>query len=110
MTPKKVFHGTPIYPGKAKGPVRVVTSRADLVKAQKGDILVVDRATPLYASVFPKIKGLVVGEGSKLSHALVLAREHKLPCVLGIKGILEKVKDGDEMEIDGEKGSVCFRF
>ena len=105
---QKTFYGTSVFPGLARGPARVVMSRVDLVKVKNGDILIVDRATPLYASVFPKIKGLVVGEGSKLSHALVLAREYKLPCVLGIKEIFDKVKDGDKIEVDGEQGSVQF--
>ena len=93
--------------GKAEGLACVLTSVKDLVKVQQGDIVVVDRATPLYAPAFKKAKGLIVAEGGRLTHASVLAREYALPCII-LKHATTLLHDGDRVEIHADIGTVCI--
>ena len=51
-------------------------------------------------------KGIVTEEGGVASHAAILARSLRIPTVLGVEGILEKVKDGDLVLVDGTEGVV----
>jgi pyruvate,water dikinase len=102
---KTQFQGMAVFSGLAQGASRVLTSHKELFKVKQGDIIVVDRVTPLYASAFKKAKGLIIAEGGKLSHAMVLAREYKLPCVI-LKGATGILHDGDMVEVDAIKGVV----
>jgi len=48
----------------------------------------------------------VTEDGGITCHAAIVARELKTPCVTGIKVITQVVKDGDEIEVDADKGIV----
>ena len=53
--------------------------------------------------------GIITEQGGILSHAAIVARELKKPCVVGVKGVLEKLRDGDEVEIEDGKINVIAR-
>ena len=44
--------------------------------------------------------------GSLLSHSAVLARELGIPAVVGIAGIVDTLRDGERVRIDGSAGTV----
>ncbi|MDQ3856387.1 MAG: PEP-utilizing enzyme [Chloroflexota bacterium] len=35
-----------------------------------------------------------------------MAREYRIPAVLGVEGVLSRVADGDLLEVDGHSGTV----
>jgi pyruvate,water dikinase len=41
-----------------------------------------------------------------LQHGGIIAREYGIPCVSGLIGIMDMVKDGDLLEVDGTNGLV----
>ncbi len=43
--------------------------------------------------------------GGPLQHGGIIAREYGIPCVSGLIGIMDIVKDGDLLEIDGGQRS-----
>ena len=45
-------------------------------------------------------------KGGDTAHASILARALEIPAVLSVKGILQKVKNGDSIIIDGAYGEV----
>jgi pyruvate,water dikinase len=47
-----------------------------------------------------------VQHGGILSHGAITAREFSLPAVLGVKGLLNLVKHGDTIIVDGGKGTI----
>jgi phosphohistidine swiveling domain-containing protein len=49
---------------------------------------------------------IVVQEGGLLSHAAVMARELGIPAVIGCRGAMTLVGDGDLVEIDADRGEV----
>ena len=91
--------------GTVRGKVRVIR---DLSRAADvtGCILVAERTDPGWGPIFPLAKGVLVERGSVLSHAAILTRELGIPCVVGVKGLLAAVKDGEEVELDGASGTV----
>ena len=53
-------------------------------------------------------KALITEQGGWTSHTFILAREINLPAVTGIKGILRRVKTGDEVIVDGFNGQIII--
>ncbi|MES3005534.1 MAG: PEP/pyruvate-binding domain-containing protein [Patescibacteria group bacterium] len=70
------------------------------------DILVVKKTHPGMIEEIRKAKAVVTDEGGILSHAAIVAREFKVPTIIGTKIATEKFKKGDRVEIDTEAGIV----
>lgn len=100
------LHGQVAFSGTAYGVVCVVRSVQDLAKVKPGAILVTQSTTPLYVPVLHKVKAIVTEEGGVLSHASVISRELKIPCIIGTQIATQVFKDGDKVEVDAEKGIV----
>jgi pyruvate,water dikinase len=45
-------------------------------------------------------------QGGVTSHAAVICRELGVPTIIGIDGLLDRVRDGDWLEMDAERGTV----
>ena len=54
------------------------------------------------------VVGFVSEEGTRTSHAAILARSLGIPCVMGLPGVLHEVRSGTEVIIDGARGSVTL--
>ena len=55
-----------------------------------------------------KVLGFVTEQGGRTSHTAIMARTLEIPAVAGVSDITKKVKDGDMLIIDGEKGVVIL--
>jgi phosphotransferase system enzyme I (PtsI) len=51
---------------------------------------------------------IVTESGSKTSHAVIVARSMKVPAVVGIRDLTQRVKTGDWMLVDGYEGIVIL--
>ena len=51
-----------------------------------------------------KILGIATDLGGQTSHAVIMARASGVPAVVGLRGLTDKLKDGDELLIDGFEG------
>ena len=100
--------GKGVFLGKIKGCVRIIVSNSDLYKIQEGDILVTGTTRPDYVPAMKKAGAFVTNEGGLLSHAAIIARELKKPCIIGTKIATKVLKDGDFVEVDAERGIVTI--
>jgi pyruvate,water dikinase len=71
-----------------------------------GAVLVVTHLDPRLATVIPRLAGIVAETGSPLSHLAILAREHRVPIVVGDAGVTERYHGGEVVEVDGTSGTV----
>ena len=55
---------------------------------------------------FEKVRGIVTEHGGVSSHAAIIARSLGIPAVSGIRDIMDHVKCGDTIVLDGDKGVV----
>ena len=55
---------------------------------------------------FSKIRAFVTEKGSKTSHVSIIARSHGIPALVGLKGCLEEIKDGDVLLVNGDIGTL----
>jgi phosphohistidine swiveling domain-containing protein len=98
--------GIPASSGVARGIARVLRSPDELPRLQQGDVLVCVGTTPTWTPAFTKIAACVCDGGGTLTHASVVSREYRVPCVVGTGLATQTIKDGDEVTVDGDKGLV----
>jgi putative pyruvate, water dikinase len=92
--------------GKAVGRACIIHSPNEFYKMQKGDILVCHLTDPEWTPLFESASAVVADTGAALSHAAIVAREYGIPAVLGVGFATTKYKDGDMLQVDGDKGTV----
>lgn len=69
-------------------------------------VLVVRTLDPGLAPLLPGLTGLVAQTGSPLSHLAVLAREFRLPAVVGVTDAVDRFPAGARLTVDGTAGDV----
>ncbi len=99
--------GTGCCPGVITNKVRVLKSPQDNL-ALSGEILVAERTDPGWVPLYPAVSGILIERGSVLSHSAVVAREMGIPTIVGIKGLLMHIHDGDTVTMDGASGVVTL--
>ncbi len=104
-----IFHGIPISAGQVVGPVRFVRTMEDWSRVCRGDILVVSAIDPGMAPLFGVAAGLVAEMGGTLSHGAIIAREYGLPAVTNVPGITTRLKEGDRISLDAERGEIIVQ-
>lgn len=87
-------------------PGRVRAEVAHDPRAAAGRVLVVRNLDPALAGALPFVAGLVAETGSPLSHLAILAREYKVPAVVGVAGAPDRFGDGDLVVLDGASGTI----
>jgi phosphoenolpyruvate synthase/pyruvate phosphate dikinase len=92
--------------GYAKGKIKVVLDEKEAGKVNAGDILVCTMTSPPLVSAMEKAAAIVTDEGGILCHAAVIGREFNKPCIIATKIATKALKDGDEVEVDADKGIV----
>ncbi len=92
-------------PGVVKAKVQVVYHPNE-VSDLNGDILVTASTDPGWVTLFPNAGGILVERGSLLSHSAIVSRELGKPCIVGISHLLNTLKTGDWVEMDGSTGNV----
>ena len=91
--------------GKVTGIARVIKDPTT-ARIKKGEILVAEYTDPGWIMLFPSASGILVERGSLLSHSAIVSRELGIPAVVGITGLMNNIKTGDKVELDGTTGEV----
>ena len=103
----RVFFGRGVSKGIFRGEVLKIKSLQELSVAEaKGKILLSYSTDPGWFPYLNMAEGLITERGSLLSHSAILARELEKPAVVNIPNIMEELKSGDIVEIDGDLG-IC---
>ena len=105
-SPSSTLSGTGASGGTASGPAAVLGDVRDAARLRGGDVLVTRQTDPGWAPVFGLVSGLVIERGGLLSHGAIVAREFGLPCVVGIENATGRIRSGQQVTVDGDRG-VC---
>ncbi len=100
------IRGTPAFAGSAKGRVRIINHPNEMVKMNKGDILVSHATNPNLLPAMNRAAAIVTDIGGLTCHAAIVSREFRIPCIVGTKVATQVLHDNDLVEVDAEKGIV----
>jgi pyruvate,water dikinase len=105
-TDASVLTGIAASPGVVTGTAKVVVSLEEASKLQQGDIMVCEMTLPPWTPLFSTVSAVVADTGGILSHCAIVAREYRIPCVVGTAVGTVTIKDGQRVTVDGSKGIV----
>ena len=54
----------------------------------------------------PHLKGIILAKGGKTSHAVILARSFEIPMIIGVKDVLDSIRENDQLIVDGTSGLI----
>jgi pyruvate,water dikinase len=100
------WQGIGVSSGQVTGTARVVRHPAEGGRLGHGEILVAPSTDPGWTPLFLRAKAIVMETGGYLSHGAIVAREYGLPTVVNIPGILDVLKDGEILTVDGDAATV----
>jgi pyruvate, water dikinase len=95
-------------PGIVEGVARVLRDVNDIGQIRDGEILVCPVTAPSWGPVFGKIKAAVSDIGGTMSHAAIVAREYGMPAVVGTGQATKRIKTGQTVRVDGNRGVVTI--
>ena len=99
--------GIGVSAGVVRGTARVVKELADAPTfLTREDVLVVPFSDVGWTPLFATVGGIVAEHGGQLSHTAIVAREYGLPAVVGVRGAMREIRDGQMVTVDGGKGQV----
>ena len=102
------LRGFAASPGIVEGVARVLTSVNDIGQMLEGEILVCPVTNPSWAPLFSKIKAAVSDIGGTMSHAAIVAREYGMPAVVGTGQGTKRIRSGQRLRVDGDRGIVTI--
>lgn len=103
-----VLTGVCASSGEASGKVCIIRNSSDINKMIHGDIMVSPGTDFDLINAMQMAGAIITEEGGLLSHASVVSRELKLPCVIGVSGATEMLKDGDIVKVDAASGIISI--
>ena len=95
--------------GRRTGRVRIVhhdAPDAEMPAAGPEDVLVARKAGALWGPLAPAVAAVVLEVGSPFMHVMAVCREYGVPGIVNAGGALEKLRDGQRVTVDAERGWV----
>lgn len=106
LSPEGELFGTPGSPGVAEGAVRIIHTAEEFHLVQEGEVLVCPFTTPTWTVLFPHVAALITDSGGALSHAAIVAREYRLPSIVGTMSGTKVLRTGQRIRVDGSAGRL----
>ena len=103
---ENTIKGKVAFPGRVKGIAKIIKEVKDIDKVNDGDIIIAPQTSPEFLPAMKKASAFVTNIGGITSHAAIVAREMRKPCLIGAKDATKIIKDGDEIEVDTNHGIV----
>ena len=101
-----LIQGLPAVPGVASGVVRVLGDVSEGARLQDGEVLVAKMTNPDWLPTMRRASALVTDTGGMTCHAAIVARELKVPCIVGARTATRDLTDGMVVTVDGTHGRV----
>ena len=105
-TDASVIKGIAASPGTVSGTAKVLMDLSEAGKLEPGDIMVCEMTLPPWTPLFSTAAAVVADSGGILSHCAIVAREYRIPCVVGTAVGTQVLKDGMKLTVDGTRGIV----
>ncbi len=97
--------GITVCPGGGIGRIYRVTSSSDFVDMPDNAVIVAPHTFPNMIAVMNKTSAIIAVEGSSASHTATIAREYRIPTIVGMHGV-ENLKDGEIVTVDATNKAI----
>ena len=87
-----VLQGNPGSPGAVRGRARVLRSLSEAAGLRQSEVLVAETTAPPWTPLFATAAAVVTDTGGILSHCAVVAREYRIPAVVGTGAATATIK------------------
>ncbi len=104
----EVLRGLPVSPGRVTARARVIRELADEIDLEPGEVLVCPFTDAAWTPLFFNAAAVVMDLGGPLSHGSTVAREYGLPAVVNVKTGTKRIRDGQQITVDGGTGEVVL--
>ena len=98
--------GVVAHAGVGAGIVAHVASDADMDSFPEEAVLVTKYTAPWLARIVPKAAALVAERGSAAGHLATIAREFRVPTLVGVEGATEILKAGMKVTVDTKQRTI----
>jgi len=102
----KIFKGTGCCSGMVINRVKIITPETIEADDYAGQILVASYFEPGWINVFSQAAGVISEKGNLLSHTAILCREMGIPTIIGARGIVSLLRNGDLIQMNGSTGEI----
>jgi pyruvate, water dikinase len=92
--------GSVAHAGVGSGPVCKVRSEEDMERFPEGAIMVTPFTAPWLARIVPKASGIIAERGSAAGHLATIAREFRVPALVGVADAMKMFAEGEEITLD----------
>jgi pyruvate,water dikinase len=103
---KVVLLGTPASPGQVRARARILAFPSEFARLTQGEVLVTVATTPSWTPLFSRASAVVTDVGAVSSHSSIVAREYRIPAVVGTQQATRVIRDGQFVIVDGTTGKV----
>ena len=93
-------HGAVAHAGVGSGIVHIVNSNDDMNDFQDGAVLVTRYTAPWLGQVAPMASAIIAERGSVAGHLSTIAREFRVPTLIGVENATETLRNGMEITLD----------
>ncbi|MGB3495855.1 MAG: putative PEP-binding protein [Elainellaceae cyanobacterium] len=106
------IHGMAAAPGQVTARAWVLTSEsteynsAAIASLPPDYVLIAVDVTPDWMHLIQQSKGIVSERGGMTCHAAIIARELGIPAVVGVPKIAQRIRTGDLILLDGDRGTI----
>ena len=106
MRPGDTLTGAAGSGGVATGTARIVRDAAEPAGFGPDDVLIAPQTDPSWVPLMVAASAVIVNVGAQGSHAMIVARELGIPCVVSVADACDLIPDGATVTVDGTAGTV----
>jgi pyruvate,water dikinase len=92
------------------GPVRVLTSPAEMHQFVPGEVLVADMTDPDWEPIMKRAAAIVTNRGGRTCHAAIIARELGIPAVVGTGRATRELTAGRPVTVSCAEGDTGYIY
>lgn len=103
---QEIGKGVSACPGVVRGIARVLHDADDVFSVQRGEVLVLPNSHPMFSVAVMNASAVICENGGRLSHVCIVSMEMGITCVTQVDKITKKIKNGDDILVDGNEGVI----
>lgn len=101
-----LLKGLAVNTGLVQGRVRLLLTPKEANTLKRGEILVTTMTSPDFIVAMRRAAAIVTDVGGLTSHAAIVSRELKIPCIVNTRMATHLLKTGDMVEVNAKTGIV----